>query len=159
MCVQYEHRHTNSKSDFFSTYSSPYRSRPISVITPPVSPPPEQVTAEEDTEKPKDTTENDSQQSSTEQNKSNEDNIVSHSNGTAMKTLRSKPQTSQHKFFAAGQKKSLSSSNLLAEKKDSPECSSDQISKETGDESTQLPDVKVDQGNQIDSNMDNLFNV
>ena len=76
-----------------------------------------------------------------------------------MKTLRSKPQTSQHKFFAAGQKKSLSSSNLLPEKKDSPECSSDQISKETGDENTQLPDVKVDQGNQIDSNMDNLFNV
>ena len=128
------------------------------MITPPVSPPPEQITAEQNTEKPKDTTENDSEQSTTGQNESNEDYIVSHSNGTAMKTfLPSKPQTSQHKFLAAGQKKSLSSSNLFAVKKGSPECSNDQVSRETGDENT-LPDVKVDQGNEID-NMDNLFNV
>lgn len=85
--------------------------------------------------------------------------------------LPSKPQTSQHKFLAAGQKKPLTSGNVLAEKKEShndenrrtfephEDCMNDQISKETGDDSTQLPDVKVDQGNQINSNIENLFNV
>lgn len=103
---------------------------------------------------------------------SSEDYIVPQTNGTAMEAvLPSKPQTSQHKFLAAGQKKPLTSGNVLAEKKEShndenrrtfephEDCMNDQISKETGDDSTQLPDVKVDQGNQINSNIENLFNV
>ena len=129
------------------------------MITPPVSPPPE-------TEKPTDTPDG---TSTTQQDGSvsSEDYILPQSNGTAMETfLPSKPQTSQHKFLAAGQKKSLSSGNLFVEKnescneenEDSAECTNDQISKGTGNDNTQVPNVKVDQGNETGDNID-LFNV
>ena len=145
------------------------------MITPPVSP--GQETLEENTEKTTDTPDG-TQQTGQNESVSSEEYLSPERNGTNMETfLPSKPQTSRHKFLAAGQQKSLSSGNVFERQesdedenlstlvenceshKDSAECMQDQISKETGNESIQLPDVKVDQRNQIDNNLDNLFNV
>ena len=152
-------------------YSSPYRSRPISVITPPVSPTPEQISREQhDTSKSKDSIEQPAIQQ--DGSVSSEDYIVPQSNGTAMETfLSGKPQTTQKKFLAAGLNKS--SGNSLAEKNGGnfndenhrtvgtnfESGVDEQIFQETGDNSAQLPDVRVDQGKNIDSNLENLFNV
>lgn len=165
------------------------------MITPPVSPPAKQLTSNQNagTKNPENISEKVTEQSTTvdktrqDETGLSEEYVVTHTNGTDMESvLPSKPQTSQHKFLAAGQKKSLSFSHSFGERKerrheetqdrqtfgrnfecneDSPECMlNDQISdtmgesKETGD-SSQIPDVNIDQGKQLDTNIENLFNV
>lgn len=165
-------------SFFFPLSSSPYHSRPISVITPPVSPPPEQ----DPKQGRKDTPESDTERLETQEDGSlsSEDYIVPQSdvNTKALKTFSIKPQTNQHKFLVAGLSKPLSSGNSFAQKRETPNdenprtCSQNlgdfsecelvdttSSSKETGVDNTQLPDVKVDDGCQIDDNIENLFNV
>ncbi|XP_028405703.1 UV radiation resistance associated protein-like [Dendronephthya gigantea] len=171
----------NVKSLFDTKFggSSPYHSRPISVITPPVSPPPEQEVRQDQKGTPESNTEQlDPQQ---EESVSSDDYIVPQSdvNGTALKTLLPiKPQTNQHKFLAAGHKKSLSSGSSFAQKRetpnnenpsacnenlgDFPECELQDTTstpKETVVDTTHLPDVKVEHESQIDRNIENLFNV
>ena len=137
------------------------------MITPPLSP--RQETSEQNTATD---TPDGTQETRRDGSVSSGDYIFPEKNGTNMETfLPSKPQTHQHKFLAAGQQKSLSSGNFFAGTKESDEeenrltlvkdsdSMQDQILKETGNGSSKLPDVKIDQSNQTDDSMENLFNV
>lgn len=130
---------------------------------------PEQATAEQVKGALNDKAENESGQSQAQQDgsRSSENYIVSQTNGTSLETfLPVKPQTSQHKFLAAGQKKSLSAGgSLFSETKDRRKFESHQRlpesidEQENGNDTSHLPNVKVDVGSESDSSIENLFNV